>query len=198
MYQFAPGLRLILASASPRRKKLLGWLGFDFEIRPTDVDESIPPGENAVDAARRLAVAKAQAADNGENGAVILAADTLVTIDDRILGKPEDIAEAKRMLGYLSGREHQVVTGFHLIGPFGSQTGSAQSVVRFRNLSQTEISAYVATGEPMDKAGSYAIQGMGACIVEEVSGSYTNVVGLPLAAVVKLMLEQGVVAPQTS
>ena len=186
-----------MASASPRRKKLLGWLGFDFAIRPTDVDETIPPGETAEEACRRLARAKAEAAFQDAGGEVILAADTLVTIDGRILGKPEDVAEAKRMLGYLSGREHQVVTGFHLIGPFGGKTGSAQSSVRFRKLSQAEIEAYVATGEPMDKAGSYAIQGMGACIVEEVSGSYTNVVGLPLAAVIKLMLEQGVVAPQT-
>lgn len=195
MYQFAPGLRLVLASASPRRKKLLGWLGFEFDIRPMDVDEAIPEGETAMQAARRLAKAKAHAAAHGEDGEVILAADTLVTINDRILGKPNDVAEAKEMLAYLAGREHQVVTGFHLIGPGLDQTGSAQSQVRFRPLTQAEIDAYVATGEPMDKAGSYAIQGMGACIVEEVSGSYTNVVGLPLAAVVKLMLEQDVIVP---
>ncbi len=185
-----------MASASPRRKKLLGWLGFDFEIRPTDVDETIPAGESANEACRRLARAKADAAFQDDNGEVILAADTLVTIDGRILGKPGDVADAKRMLGYLSGREHQVVTGFHLIGPFGGKTGSAQSRVRFRRLSQAEIDAYVATGEPMDKAGSYAIQGMGACIVEEVSGSYTNVVGLPLARVVEGLLSSGIIVPK--
>ena len=194
MYRLTPGLELILASASPRRRELLGRIGLEFAVAPAHVDEAPAPDETAQQAAQRLAQAKALATPAGP-GQVVLAADTLVTIDGVILGKPADQAQAVAMLERLNGREHQVVTGFHLRWPGGQRGGLGLSNVRFRRLAPAEIAAYVRSGEPMGKAGAYAVQGLGAALVEAVSGSYTNVVGLPLAAVVKLLLELGLIAP---
>lgn len=198
MYRVIQVRSLVLASASPRRSELLRRAGLEFSVRPVEVDESLISGEGAAQAAGRLALAKARAAEAPEPGAAVLAADTLVALGDTVLGKPKDEAEALSMLGRLSGQEHQVVTGFTLRLDNDVTSAMARSKVRFRTLTSAEIHAYVAGGEPMGKAGAYAIQGMGAALVEEVSGSYTNVVGLPLAAVIKLLLARGVIQPQQS
>lgn len=195
MYRVAEGKRLVLASASPRRLEMLGRLGLHFDMAPAQIDEAILPGEDASAAAERLAQLKAAAVSPVMPGAAILAADTLVTADGCILGKPKDDAQAKEMLQFLSGREHRVVTGFCLRADGQVDSGLAETRVRFRKLSTAEIEAYVASGEPRDKAGAYAVQGSGAAMVEAVSGSYTNVVGLPLAASVVLLLKRGVIEP---
>ncbi len=195
MYRVLPGKRLVLASASPRRLELLGRLGLQFDLAPAQIDESLLPGEDAATAARRLAELKAAAVAADQPGAAVLAADTLVTIEGRILGKPADQAQAKEMLGLLSGREHRVVTGFCLRADGWQEAGLAESRVRFRALSQAEIDSYLVSGEPRDKAGAYAVQGVGAALVESVSGSYTNVVGLPLAACVALLLKRHIIEP---
>lgn len=195
MYRVIDGKRLVLASASPRRLEMLGRLGLHFDMAPAQVDEAILPGEDAGAAAQRLAQVKAAAVSAVQPGAAVLAADTLVTADGRILGKPENDAQAKEMLLFLSGREHRVVTGFCLRADGQVDSGLAETRVRFRKLSTAEIEAYVASGEPRDKAGAYAVQGSGAALVEAVSGSYTNVVGLPLAACVVLLIKRGVIEP---
>jgi septum formation protein len=195
MYQVVKGKRLVLASASPRRLEMLGRLGLHFDMAPAHVDEAILPGEDAGSAAQRLAGIKAAAVSPIMPGAAILAADTLVTMDGQILGKPKNDAQAKEMLQFLSGQEHRVVTGFCLRADGQVDTGLAETKVRFRKLATAEIEAYVASGEPRDKAGAYAFQGSGAALVEAVSGSYTNVVGLPLAACVVLLMKRSVIEP---
>lgn len=195
MYRVRPGRRLVLASASPRRRDLLGRVGIAFTARPVDIDESLGPGESAERAAERLALAKAIAAGRPAEDTALLTADTLVALGGEVLGKPADHSQASQMLRLLSGQEHRVVTGFVLRLQSGIHPGLAETRVRFRRLSDAEIDAYLASGEPMGKAGAYAIQGQGAALVEAVSGSYTNVVGLPLAAVVKMLLDNGVIEP---
>ena len=192
MYRLCPGRALVLASASPRRSEMLTRLGLEFRLAPAEVDESLLPDEDPVDAARRLAQAKARAVEP-KAGEAVLAADTLVVLGHEIMGKPADTEEAAAMLGRLSGAEHQVLTGFCLRYNQSEYLGLGRTTVRFRPLSPEEIAAYVATGEPMDKAGAYAVQGRGAALVSQVRGSYTNVVGLPLAAVVELLLGQGII-----
>ncbi len=196
LYRVCQGVELVLASGSPRRRELLARVGLEFRVVPAQVDESLEPGEPAGRAALRLARAKAAAVAAKEPGAAVLAADTLVALEDRILGKPRDRDEARRMLELLSGREHVVLTGFCLRHQGDEAQGLGSTRVRFRRLGRAEMAAYVASGEPMDKAGAYAVQGLGAALVEEVGGSYTNVVGLPLAACVELMLARGVIAPR--
>lgn len=186
--------RLILASASPRRRELLGMLGLAFTVRAADVDESARPGEPPRDYVLRLAVEKAAA--RAEPGELILAADTVVVLDGDILGKPRDEADARAMLGRIAGREHVVYTGVALSEPDGSGPGrraaaAATSRVRIAPLTEEEIRWYAATGEPLDKAGSYAVQGVGAMFVEEIFGNYTNVVGLPLPLTRQLFAELG-------
>lgn len=195
MYRLRPGVRLVLASASPRRREMLGRLGLEFSLSPVEADETIQEGEKAEDAALRLAVLKAKVALPQWPGAVILAADTLVSRGREILGKPSGLEQARAMLQSLSGGEHQVATGYCLLQDGRQFTGLAATRVRFRRLTSAEIDAYLATGEPMGKAGAYAVQGRGAALVEEVSGSYTNVVGLPLAALINLMLARRVIQP---
>jgi len=186
----------VLGSASPRRRDLLGRTGLPFTIRPVDIDESLAPGEPAEQAAARLALAKARAAGPLDDTTALITADTLVALDDLVLGKPADQAQARWMLTRLAGKEHRVVTGFVLRYGGHLHSGLAVTAVRFRRLSDPEVEAYLATGEPMGKAGAYAIQGTGAALVTEVRGSYTNVVGLPLAAVVKMLLTHRVIEPQ--
>lgn len=193
MYRLRPGLSLVLASASPRRREMLSRMGLRFTVAAAEVDENLLPGEDAVQAAQRLAGLKAAAVER-QPGQVVLAADTLVALGPDILGKPADPAQAADMLRLLSGREHQVVTGFCLRDDQGQVSGLSLSAVRFRELRQAEIAAYVASGEPLDKAGAYAVQDLGAALVSEVRGSYTNVVGLPLAAVLEVMLSRGLIA----
>ncbi|KIX12397.1 Maf family protein [Dethiosulfatarculus sandiegensis] len=196
MYRLTGKNPLILASASPRRREMLLRMGIDFECLPADVDETLLPDEGALEASCRLARLKAVSIFQSHPNRNILAADTLVALGDEILGKPKDADQAMEMIKILSGREHQVVTGFSLINSQGEHQGSAVSRVKFRGLSPAEIKAYVRSGEPMGKAGAYAIQGLGAAFVEEVSGSYTNVVGLPLARVLGILLDWGVIVPE--
>lgn len=189
------GRALVLASASPRRQEMLARVGLAYRLSPAEVDETLLPGESAEKAATRLALAKARAV-GAEPHEAVLAADTLVVLGAHIMGKPADHAEAADMLARLSGAEHQVLTGFCLRYNGSEHSGLGRTKVRFRELSQGEIAAYVASQEPMGKAGAYAVQGLGAALVKEVSGSYTNVVGLPLAAVIELLLGQGIIEPQ--
>lgn len=172
--------QLVLASASPRRRDLLAGLQLDFEVRSAEIDESALTDELPEDHVLRLARAKAQAV--ARPGELVLAADTVVVLEGRILGKPADPAEAHQMLSGLTGREHDVYTGVALFEPDREALVSAsdRSEVRIATLDKDQISWYVSTGEPLDKAGSYAIQGLGALFVERVVGNYTNVVGLPL------------------
>lgn len=180
--------RLLLASASPRRAEILETLGIPFDLAPTDVEETLQPGESGRDAALRLAREKAAAAAARHPGDWVLAADTLVLLDGELLGKPRDDSEAGEMLRRLAGREHRVVTAVRLAR--GSEPGSdalEESRVRIAPLDEEEIRWYVATGEPRDKAGAYAVQGLGARFVESVEGSFTNVMGLPARSVYRLL-----------
>lgn len=173
---------LILASRSPRRQEILARAGIEHQVRPADVDETVRDGEPAAGYVRRLARAKAEAALNGP-GDVVLGADTVVVVDGQILGKPADPGDACRMLRLLSGREHEVVTGICLLTGEHAAEDAESTRVRFRSLSEREIADYVASGEPMDKAGAYAIQGLASKFIDRVEGCYFNVVGLPVAKV---------------
>jgi septum formation protein len=183
---------MILASASPRRRELLGSLGVPFEVVVAGIDEKPWPNEMPASYALRNASEKARevARRRGDQG-LILAADTIVVQDQHILEKPEDAAHACRMLRQLSGRSHFVITGVCLLhqGPdsFREWGDAVHTAVHFRNLTDREIEAYVATGEPMDKAGAYAIQGGAAAFVDGYEGSYSNVVGLPVETVTRLL-----------
>jgi len=183
--------RLILASASPRRRELLTQAGFVFEVQPANVNEDLLPGEDPIAYVVRLARDKAEAvfADVGDPDAIVLGADTTVTLDGHILAKPEDAADAARMLRMLSGRTHRVITGVAVATKNGTEVAAEVTGVQFLPLSNEEIAAYAATGEPMDKAGAYGIQGRAAKWIPRVEGCYFNVVGLPLA-LVATMLEQ--------
>lgn len=187
----APSRPLTLASGSPRRRELLRGLGLDIVVRPVDIDESPLDGEKADVYVRRLARAKARA--QGAPGELILAADTVVAVDGDLLGKPEDAADAQAMLRRLSGRAHEVLTGVAVWEP-GTDTLVDEVVttrVVFNAMSEEEIAWYVATGEPMDKAGAYAVQGLAAVFVERLDGNYSNVVGLPLPTVYVLLRRFG-------
>ena len=183
--------RLVLASASPRRRELLAALGLTPTVRPVEVDETPLDGEPATDCVLRLARAKA-AADAGP-GELVLAADTLVVLDGRILGKPAGPEEAGAMLGSLAGRDHLVLTGVAVRNGDALRTAAAVETTRvtIAHLTPPRIARYVATGEPLDKAGAYAIQGLGALFVEQVDGNYSNVVGLPLPLTSRLFAELG-------
>jgi len=188
---------LILASQSPRRRELLTQAGYSFEVRPAHIPEEPLAGENPIAYVTRLAREKAEAvfrevtADarlNAESEILaVLGADTTVTLDDTILGKPEDAADAARMLKMLSGRTHRVMTGVALATAEGVEVAAEVTAVRFLTLSEEEIAGYVATGEPMDKAGAYAIQGYAARWIPRIEGCYFNVVGLPLALATALL-----------
>lgn len=187
--------RIILASSSPRRRELLSQIGLPFSLMPVDIDERPRPGEPPVDYAERLALEKACAASDRLGGGIVIAADTIVVVHGAILGKPSDASDARRMLSELSGREHEVVTALAV-----RDTASARSAVRasitrvwFRTLTDREIDDYVATGEPLDKAGAYGIQGRGALLVERIEGCYSNVVGLPLSLLGEMLRDFGIV-----
>ncbi len=180
---------LILASASPRRRELLRRAGLRFRVRPSHADETALPGETPRRHVRRLAQEKARAV--WRPGEYVLGADTIVVIDNRILGKPRDARDAARMLRLLSGRSHRVLTGVCLLTPAGARTEVAETRVWFRRLTRREIAEYVASGEPLDKAGAYAIQGLASRFVERIDGCYANVVGLPVARVYGLLTSAG-------
>ena len=185
---------IILASASPRRADLLTAAGIAFEAVPVDVDERPHEGEAPADHVRRLAEKKARAGAAARPGATVLSADTVVVISNRILGKPADRAEAQQMLRTLSGRVHEVLTAVALIAPPSREplVEVARTGVRFATLTEAEIGWYVKSGEPMDKAGAYAIQGLASRFVERIEGSYSNVVGLPVALVYRMFTRAGV------
>jgi septum formation protein len=189
-------VRLILASASPRRAELLRGAGIEVDVRPADVDESVQPGEGAEQYASRVALTKARAISQQVSDRFVLGADTVVVVDDRILGKPTDSADARQMLRMLSGRTHVVITAVILIRGAGlpGETVNAQLArtgVEFASLSNDEIEWYAATGEPMDKAGGYAIQGLASRFVTRIEGSYSNVVGLPVSLVYGMCKRSG-------
>ena len=183
------GPKLVLASASPRRAEILRTVGWPFEALPVDIDESRYPDEDAFVYVERVARAKADAAAMRAPGSMVVGADTVVVIEGEILGKPRDDEDARRMLRLLSDRWHQVVTGVALINGDSSRVAHEVTEVRFATMNEAEITWYVSTGEPHDKAGAYAIQGRGARFIEEIRGDYFNVVGLPVRLLYKLVRE---------
>ncbi len=184
---------LILASGSPRRRQLLEQIGLTFAVRSSDVDESVSPGLTPAQVVESLSARKGEAvAAEAAPGDLVLSADTVVALDGAILGKPRDRAEAEAMLTALSGRTHQVYTGVTLLQDGRRLTEHEVTAVTFRPLSPEEIAAYVSTGEPMDKAGAYGIQGLGALLVERLEGDYFNVMGLPLCRLGEMLAQFGV------
>jgi septum formation protein len=190
---------LVLASSSPRRQELLRTAGISFSVQPADVDETPLAGESARDCAERLAKEKGIKVWRMRPQDLVLGADTVVVVENEILGKPVDGADAERMLRLLSGRQHEVITGVSLIRPKESQKNptpthiriaSETTIVTMSQLSERDIRDYIATGEPMDKAGAYAIQGIASRWIPRIEGDYSNVVGLPIALVYRMLREQ--------
>ena len=181
-------MEIVLASASPRRRQLLEQVGLRFTVRPADIDETMNPAADPAEEVGRLSARKA-AAVTAEPDTLVIAADTIVCMENRILGKPANEAQALKMLRSLSGRTHEVLTGVTVAGGGRTLTHVERTRVRFRPCRDEELRAYIATGEPMDKAGAYGIQGLAALFVEAIEGDYYNVVGLPLCAL-NGMLEQ--------
>ncbi|WP_303723039.1 nucleoside triphosphate pyrophosphatase [Malonomonas rubra] len=188
--------KIILASASPRRKELLEQIGLRFEIVPSNAPEEVLPEETPEEHVVRLSISKASevASRPDADGRWFIGSDTIVLCNRQILGKPKDEQHAAEMLRMLSGRKHTVLSGYAILDrKTGEQRAEAVATcVRFRNLTEDEIARYIATGEPMDKAGSYGIQGLGVCLVAGIEGSYTNVVGLPLCRLTLALEELGV------
>ncbi|HEX6058067.1 MAG TPA: Maf family protein [Gemmatimonadaceae bacterium] len=184
--------RIILASASPRRRDLLTLIGIPHEVRPADVDETLLPGEGPDEHAERLARAKATLLASRAPDALVVGSDTIVVVDGAILGKPADEADAARMLRTLAGRRHTVHTAVAVARGGRVESGVERVGVTFRPLTDADIASYIATGEPMDKAGAYGIQGYGATIVERIEGDYFAVMGLALGRLVRLMERLGV------
>ena len=186
--------KIILASASPRRKELLEKIGLKFEVEPGDCKEIVDIDLEAHELVRRLSREKAEVVARKHRNAVIIAADTVVLIDDKILGKPHNRTEAKKVLRTLSGKSHVVITGFTIIDTAKRRILSreVETKVYIRELNSEEIDAYVNSGEPLDKAGAYAIQGLGSVLVEKIEGDYFNVVGLPLSALSESLKEFGI------
>lgn len=183
---------IVLASASPRRSKLLEDLGLSFTIVPAEIDETPLPNEPGAMLAARLSCTKARAIAQRFPNALVIAADTVVALDGQLLEKPAGAAENEEFLALLSGREHQVITGHTLILRDLEQSAAPSTQVRFRQLAGSEIKRYAASGEGWDKAGGYALQGVGAALVEWVCGCHTNVIGLSLPTVISLLLRLGV------
>lgn len=186
--------RIILASASPRRKELLEQLGLQFDVEPSYCQEEIDDQQEPLELAKSLSVRKAKAVGNKNAGAIIIAADTFVVSGERIIGKPNSLAEAKEILTELNGRSHSVITGFTILdtsnGKIVSQ--SVETKVYIKELSLEEIDAYVETQESIGKAGAYAIQGLGAAIIDRIEGDYFNIMGLPVDAVVDALKQFGI------
>lgn len=179
--------KLLLASSSPRRSQILQMVGWPFEPGPVEVDESLHEGESARQYVARLAEEKARASAEVHALRPVLAADTTVVVDEHILAKPIDVADGKRMLRLLQGRWHQVLTGISLFTETATEVDVELTEVRFAPMSEAEIDWYVATGEPMDKAGAYAIQGKGSRYIEGIKGDYFNVMGLPVRLLYELI-----------
>ena len=186
-------MKLILASASPRRKELLAKLGIPFEVIVSDCDETLPPDTPADVAAELLARRKAEAVAAAYPDAVVIGADTTVVLGNEILGKPHDRADCVRMLTALSGQTHRVITGVAYVANGGKMRSFSEvTQVKFFELSPAEIAVYADSDEPYDKAGGYGIQGQGALLVEGISGDYSNVVGLPVARLARLLRAFGI------
>ena len=192
--------KLILASGSPRRSEILNFVGWEFEKKVADIDETEKEGENPADYVQRLAKEKAEAVAVGFEDALVLGADTTVVIDDKIIGKPVDLEDARKMIKMLSGRWHKVLTGVALVKKISdskrqiansanvkSVVDLQQTKVKFNELSDAEIEFLVQKGEPLDKAGAYAVQAQAALFIERIEGDYWNVVGLPINLVYRLM-----------
>jgi septum formation protein len=184
---------LVLASASPRRQELLRNAGIPFEAQPAHIAEDILPGEGAKECAERLAREKALAVARQRPHDCVLGADTVVVVDGQLLGKPFDAADAARMLRMLSGREHQVITGVCLAVSGQSSVASETTFVTVSEITDKDITDYVASGEPIDKAGAYAIQGIASRWISRIEGDYSNVVGLPVALVFRMLRERACV-----
>ncbi len=184
--------RIVLASSSPRRREILASLGLTFDTRAPDVDETLRDDEPAFDAAERLAREKASAVAAGAPDALVVAADTLVVLDGVALGKPRDRTDARRMLEGLAGRAHEVVTGVALAREGRLVSGRDVTVVHFAPMTAGEVESYVASGEPDDRAGAYAVQGIAGLFVTRVDGSPSNVIGLPVRLLYTLAAEMGV------
>ena len=186
--------KIVLASASPRRKELLEKIGLEFSVEPSDYEEDISPGMEPHKLARTLSLEKARLVAEKYNNALVIAADTFIIVDDQILGKPLTVTEARRMLETINGRQHSVITGFTIVDTSEGRaiTRSLETKVYIRKLTSKEIDSYVESREPLDKAGAYAIQGLGSVIVEKIEGDYFNVIGLPLSALTESLKEFGV------
>lgn len=184
---------IVLASASPRRLELLKEAGIEVKVEPANIPEVRNQNEAARDFAERMAREKARAVWSKDKNQVVFGADTVVVVDDLVLGKPENEADAARMLRLLSGRAHEVITGVCLIGQGFEDVRSESTVVHFFNLKEAEIRCYTASGEPMDKAGGYAIQGGASRWISKVEGDYSNVVGLPVALVLTMLREHDII-----
>jgi len=187
--------KIILASSSPRRKELLAKLGIEFEVISPLVDEVPLKYESPADFALRVSTEKPLSVARGlESDCVVIGADTIVVVDEEILGKPRNKEEAKYMLEKISGREHRVITAFSIVKPKMEilHRETAESRVRIKTLAPWEIEGYIKTGEPMDKSGAYGAQGVGAFMIEKIKGSYTNIVGLPLSQLVDALTKLGI------
>ena len=184
--------RVVLASSSPRRHQLLNLIGIEHEVDPANIDETMRPREAPRRHAERLAREKAATVAVRDPDLITIGADTVVVINRKVLGKPADTNDAARMLGMLNGREHTVITAVAVARGRKLRSAIEEVRVKFRRLREDEIEAYIATGEPMDKAGAYGIQGFGATIVERIEGDYFAVMGLPLVRLVGLMRDVGV------
>ena len=184
--------RVVLASASPRRRQLLDLIGIAHEVRPANIDETMRPRETPRRHAERLAREKASAIAKRDPDLITIGADTIVVVNRKVLGKPRDADDAARMLALLSGREHVVTTAVAVSRGKKLRSAVEEVRVKFRRLRDDEIEAYIATGEPMDKAGAYGIQGYGATIVERIEGDYFAVMGLPIVRLVGLLRDVGI------
>jgi septum formation protein len=185
--------KIILASASPRRTELMALAGLEFDVVPADIDENVLPGEKPPEHVMRLSREKADAVAGTTNGRFFIGADTVVVLDDQIMGKPADDEEAFRMLSALSGRSHEVITGFSVFDKISGihLSRCVRTEVMFKELSEREIRAYIATGCPMDKAGAYAMQGGAVHFIRSICGSYTNVIGLPMTELYETLSQLG-------
>ncbi len=181
--------KVILASGSPRRSEILGFVGWDFEKHVADIDETEKEGENPADYVQRLAKEKAQEVAKNYKDIFVLGADTTVVVDDQIIGKPKDLNDARRMIKMLSGRTHEVLTGVALVKNDDVRVGLQTTEVTFDKLNNEEVEFLVQEGEPLDKAGAYAVQAQAALFIEEIEGDYWNVVGLPINLVYRLFRE---------
>ncbi len=186
--------RIILASASPRRKELLEKIGLKFEVEPSDYAEDMRSRLSPYELARVISLEKARVVARKHKNAIVIAADTFIVFKGKIMGKPSTEAEARKILMILKGKSHSVITGFTIMDTEENKvlTKSVETIVHIKNLTSEEIDAYVKSKEPLDKAGAYAIQGLGSVIVERIEGDYFNVIGLPLSALAEGLKEFGI------